>query len=99
MASISDLNIVIQQGGKVQEVQNPRQGQLDPNHVIAHHQIKKVDKKKKTVKQSQDADQVQPDAENPQKSKHRKQSSSRAKMAKGKNALAKRRGRLIDTVV
>ena len=76
MTTISDVNIVVQQGNSAREVQNTRTQPMDPNQATVAQQQEKESEQRTTVKEFEDPGKINPDQE---REGRKKKSGSRQK--------------------
>jgi len=105
MTTISDVNIVVQQGNSAREVQNVRTQPLDPNQATVAQQQEKESEQRTTVKEFEDSGKINPDQEKEDRQtktgSKRKQPEGSKKKGDAKEddtADAESPGRLLDTI-
>ncbi len=100
MSSISDLNLVVQQGGNAKEAHNTRPVVHDNSQLAAALQEKQEAEKRTKVQHTKDSDQVSLNAkEHKQKKDGRKRRRKRKQAHHQKHPLDPRApGRLLDTI-
>jgi len=98
MTTISDVNIVVQQGNSAREAQNVRTQPLDPNQMTVAQQQEKESEQRTTVSESDESDRIAPDQE---KEGRREERQGAKKKAPEKSEAEKdpdAPGRLLDTI-
>lgn len=105
MTTISDVNIVVQQGNSAREVQNTRTQPMDPNQATVAQQQEKESEQRTTVKEFEDPGKINPDQEREGRQSKRggrqKQpggSGENAKKEEDETADSDTPGRLLDTI-
>jgi len=98
MTTISDVNIVVQQGNSAREAQNTRTQPLDPNQMTVAQQQEKESEQRTTVSESDESDRINPDQE--RESRQKKQNDSKKKDQKEIEAEMNpdATGSLLDTI-
>ncbi len=105
MATISNINIVVQQGDTAKDAQNVRNQSLDPKEVTIAQQQKKETEQRKTVHESDHSEKIKPDEERTgkknQEGKKEKQEDTKAEAKKEieRESDPEATGRLLDTIV
>jgi hypothetical protein len=105
MTTISNINIVVQQGDTIKDAQNIKNQPLDPKEVTFAQQQEKEKELRETVHESESTEKIKPDEERTDK---KKQNSGKEEK-EGKKAEVKKdteqesdpeaKGRLLDTIV
>jgi len=95
MTSISDLNIVVQQSSRAQDMQQTGRQPHDAAQATAAQVDKEVDQKRTTVRQSDESDTIRPDKDRSGNRKHAKKRS----VKKQKKAHAKTNGNITGTII
>jgi len=105
MTSISDVNIVVQQGNSAREVQNTRTQPMDPNQATVAQQQEKESEQRTTVKEFEDPGKINPDQEREDRKRkpgsRQKQpdgSGKKGKKEEDETADADSPGKLLDTI-
>jgi len=105
MTTISNINIVVQQGDAVKDTQNIKNQPLDPKQVTFSQQQEKEKELRETVHESETTEKIKPDEERTSK---KKQGSEKEEKESIKKEVTKDKeqeqdpeatGRLLDTIV
>lgn len=105
MTTISNINIVVQQGDAVKDTQNIKNQTLDPKQVTFSQQQEKEKEIRETVHESETTEKIKPDEE---RTNRKKQGSGKEEKESKKTEVKKDKeqeqdpeatGRLLDTIV
>jgi len=101
MTTISNINIVVQQGDAAKDAQNIKTQPLDPKQVTFSQQQEKETEQRKTVHESEEKEKISPDQER-QDSRKRdsKKEGKKEDVNKGKEVESdpEATGRILDTI-
>ncbi len=98
MTTISNVNIVVQQGDKARDTsQNVKPQSMDPSQLTAAEQQEKDQTALKSVPESEESEAIIPDKEQKEKEKREREESEKKKK-KEKEQNPDSTGRLLDTI-
>ena len=98
MTTISDVNIVVQQGNSAREAQNTRTQPLDPNQMTVAQQQEKESEQRTTVSESDESDRITPDQEREGRKEERQGAKKKAPEKGEAEKDPDAPGRLVDTI-
>jgi hypothetical protein len=100
MSAISNLNIILQQGGGAREAQQIKSAMNDHTHVVSANQKEKDVQQQTTVQQSNQSERSKSDKDSREKRKRKRQRRPSQSSDTGSNqpALSTQAGKLVDTV-
>ena len=100
MSTISNVNIVVQQGGGATEAQNVKHSSQEYSQVISAQQREKDDEQRITVQQldQPEAAGLEKDASDGKRRRRRKKSKAKKKTMSSQNDRFQKAGKLVNTI-
>ncbi len=99
MSTISDVNIVIQQGGSAKQTQKVQHPTQDFSQVVAGQQKEKDSEQRTTVQQADDSEKPKLDKDpSGRRKRDRRAERKKKKAGSGKKKDAETSGKLLDTI-